>query len=189
MPSPMFEQDERLTGAPRPLPAPARLQELLFDAARLGRADMIPVLVSAGTDLEAHDPKGYTPLILASYHGSLETTEALLESGAQVDTPDLGRGNTALMGVAFKGFSAIAHRLLAAGADANRRNRAGQTALMMAAMFSHAEIVEKLIAAGADIDCTDSAGNSAKSLACTQGNAAMRMLLDVASLPINALEG
>ncbi|WP_253183229.1 ankyrin repeat domain-containing protein [Sphingobium phenoxybenzoativorans] len=189
MPSPMPEHDEPVTGGPRPLPSPERLQELLFDAARLGRADMIPALVSAGIDLEAHDPKGYTALILASYHGSLETTQALLEAGAQVDAPDLGRGNTALMGVAFKGFGAVARLLLAAGAEPNRRNRAGQTALMMAAMFSHAQIVEDLITAGADIDWTDAAGNSAKSLACTQGNAAMAMLLEVASPSINLFNG
>lgn len=57
------------------------------------------------------------------------------------------------------------------------------------AMFSHAQIVEDLITAGADIDCTDAAGNSAKSLACTQGNAAMTMLLEVASPPINLFNG
>lgn len=185
----MPEHDEAVTGAPRPLPSPERLQELLFDAARLGRADMIPALVSAGIDLEAHDPKGYTALILASYHGSLATTLALLEAGAHIDASDLGRGNTALMGVAFKGFGDIARHLLAAGAEPNRRNRAGQTALMMAAMFSHADIVEDLINAGADIDCTDVVGNSAKSLACTQNNDAMTMLLDVASPPLIALDG
>lgn len=185
----MPEHDEPVRGAPRPLPTPERLQELLFDAARLGRADMIPALISAGINLEAYDPKGYTALILASYHGSLETTEALLDAGAQIDAPDLGRGNTALMGVAFKGFGAIAHRLLAAGAEANKRNRAGQTALMMAAMFGHAEIVEMLIVAGADIDCTDAEGNSAVSLACAQGNKAMTLLLGMASLPVNKPDG
>jgi ankyrin repeat protein len=186
----MPEHDEPIAGqAQRPLPSPARLQELLYDAARIGRADMIPALVSAGVDLEAHDPKGHTALILASYHGSLETTQALLVAGAQVDAPDLGRGNTALMGVAFKGFDPIARLLLAAGAEPNRLNRAGQTALMMAAMFSHTGIVEDLIEAGANIDCTDAGGNSARSLACTQNNDAMAMLLDVGAPPIKALGG
>lgn len=185
----MPEHDVPATGAPRPLPSPQRLQELLFDAARLGRADMIPALVRAGVDLDAHDPKGHTALILASYHGSLATTQALIDAGARVDAPDLGRRQTALMGVAFKGFGAIARLLLAAGADPNRHNLAGQTALMMAAMFGHAQIVEDLIAAGADIDCTDAAGNNAKSLARTQKNAAMTMLLEVASPPIRSLDG
>lgn len=177
----MPKHDEPVTGARRSLPSPHRLQELLFDAARLGRADMIPALVSAGVDLEAHDAKGYTALILASYNGSIETTQALVGAGAKVNAPDLGRGNTALMGVAFKGFGAIARLLLASGAEPNRCNRVGQTALMIAAMFGHAEIVEDLIAFRADIDCVDAAGNCAKSLAYMQGNAAMATLLEVAS--------
>jgi ankyrin repeat protein len=39
------------------------------------------------------------------------------------------------MGVAFKGETGIAQRLIAADCDVNARNDAGQTALMMAAMF------------------------------------------------------
>jgi ankyrin repeat protein len=178
-----------VTGQPRPLPPPERLQELLFDAARLGRADMILPLCQAGVELEAHDPRGYTALILASYNGSLETTKALLEAGATVDAPDTGRGNTALMGVAFKGFGEIVACLLDAGAEVDRRNLAGQTALMMAALFGHGAIVEELIAAGADPALVDVAGNSARSVAAAQSNAAMLMLLDVACPVIGSLDG
>ncbi len=156
-----------------PLPPPARLQELLFDAARLGRSDVLPALLLAGTDIEARDPKGYTPLILASYNGHVAATEELLGRGAIVDAPDGARGNTALMGVVFKGYDAFVDRLLVVGADPNRTNNAGQTALMMAAMFGHAAIVDKLRAAGADPLAVDAAGNSAYSVACGQGNAAM----------------
>jgi ankyrin repeat protein len=173
----------------RPLPPPERLQELLFDAARLGRADMVLALGQAGIDLEAHDPGGYTALILASYHGSLQTTQALLEAGAAVDAPDLTRGNTALMGVAFKGFGEIARCLLAAGADLDRRNRAGQTALMMAALFGHGAIVEELIASGASPDLVDIAGNSARSVAATQRNDAMILLLGAACPAVGTLDG
>jgi ankyrin repeat protein len=164
----------------RPLPTPSRLQHLLFEAARLGRADMISPLCQAGAHPEVWDQGGYTPLILASYHGSLETTLALLDQGATVDTADLGRGNTALMGVAFKGFAAIVKCLLAAGADVNHRNHAGQSALMMAALFGHAAIVEELIEAGADPYLMDAGGNSATSLARSQGNQAMACLLEMA---------
>lgn len=170
------------TGAARPLPPPERIQELLFDAARLGRADMIEPLARAGADLEAHDAKGYTALILASYNGSLEATEALLAAGACVDAPDRTRGNTALMGVAFKGFAQIVGSLLRAGAAVNQRNQAGQTALMMATLFGHAGIVEELIDAGADPAIEDVAGNSARSVADQQGNTAMCALIDMAIL-------
>jgi len=173
----------------RSLPSVARLQLLLFDAARLGRADMISPLHHAGVDLEARDPAGYTALILASYHGSLETTQALIEAGANVDTPDLARGNTALMGVAFKGYGEILRCLLKAGAQVDCRNKAGQTALMMAALFGHTAIVEQLIAAGADVLCVDIAGNSARSVAAAQHNEAMIRLLDLATPRREVVDG
>lgn len=176
------------SGAPA-LPSPERLQELLFEAARLGRADMIAPLYHAGVDLEATDPRGYTALILASYNGSLETTQALLAVGAHVDTPDGQRGNTALMGVAFKGRRDIVRYLLEAGAAVDAGNRAGQTALMTAALFSQSGIVEDLLGAGANPRRVDAAGNSARSLAAAQGNAALLDLLDSASPPIGMLDG
>lgn len=160
-------------GAAPPLPSAARLQELLFDAARMGRDDMIVPLLQAGAELEARDPRGFTALILASYNGHDAATAELIAAGADIDTPDEARGNTALMGVAFKGFTEIARRLIRAGAEIDRRNNAGQTALMMAALFGKAEIVAMLLEAGADADLVDVAGNSAPSVAAIQGNAAM----------------
>jgi ankyrin repeat protein len=154
----------------RPLPSPERIQELLHDAARIGRADVIPALLLAGADIEARDSKGYTPLILAAYNGHDAAAALLLHHGARPDTPDLVRGNTALMGVAFKGYDSIAGQLLAARAQPDAINKAGQTALMMAAMFGHAAIVDRLLAAGADPRAIDAAGNSASSIARGQGN-------------------
>ncbi|RVT90559.1 ankyrin repeat domain-containing protein [Sphingomonas crocodyli] len=153
-----------------PLPSPARLQQLLFDAARLGRIDVLPALLEAGVDIEARDDKGHTPLILASYNGHAAATEALIKAGARVDAPDSARGNTALMGVVFKGYEAFVDRLLIAGADPERANHAGQTALMMAAMFGRTAIIDRLLAAGADPLRVDAVGNSAWSVARGQGN-------------------
>ena len=155
------------------MPPAQRIQELLFDAARLGRTDVLPALVQAGGDISAIDVKGYTPLILASYNGSEAATALLLARGAAVDQADTGRGNTPLMGVAFKGYANIAQMLLEAGANPEQTNRAGQTALMMAAMFGHGEIVERLLARGADPARVDAAGNSALSVAIAQNNSAM----------------
>ncbi len=160
-----------------PLPPTARLQELLFDAARLGRDDMIVPLLRAGADLTERDKRGYTALILASYNGHGNATATLLAAGADVDASDKARGNTALMGVAFKGFLEIAQQLIAAGADIDHRNDAGQTALMMASLFGHGAIVAALLGAGADCDLIDAAGNNAKSVAAAQNNAEMVRLL------------
>lgn len=162
---------------PPPIPSPERIQELLFDAARLGRSDMILPLISAGADLAATDAKGYTPLILATYHGHGDAARTLLDCGAAIDQPDGGRGNTALMGVAFKGYTALAEQLLEAGADPHALNRAGQSALMFAALFGHGDIATMLLERGADPHARDAAGNSAISVAKEQGNAAIVSLL------------
>jgi len=156
-----------------PLPSPERIQELLFEAARLGRTDVIPALLYGGADITASDSKGHSALILASYNGQEEAIRLLLDHGAPVDQGDDGSGNTALMGVAFKGYSVIARILLDAGANPRAINRAGQTALMMASLFGHYAIVDMLLEAGADPHALDAAGNSAISVATDQGNLAM----------------
>lgn len=167
----------------RPLPSSARLQELFFDAARIGRDDVLPALIQAGVDRHARDAKGYTALILASYHGHETATRLLVEAGAAIDAGDTARGNTALMGVAFKGFTAIARLLIEAGAEVDRRNAAGQTALMLAALFDQRAIVDLLLGAGADPDATDAAGNSAVGVAMAQGNGGMAARLGGAAWP------
>lgn len=156
-----------------PLPPMERLVELLFDAARTGRDDVIPALLRAGVDIEVRDSRGYTPLVIASYNGQESTTALLLAEGALPDGADDAQGNSALMGVAFKGYEAIARLLIEAGADVNRRNSVGQTALMTATLFGQTEIVDLLLAAGADAEAIDQAGNSARGLALAQGNDAL----------------
>ncbi|TXC70629.1 ankyrin repeat domain-containing protein [Sphingomonas ginsenosidivorax] len=154
----------------RELPLMERLVELWFDAARMGRDDMVPALLAAGVDIEATDAKGYTALVLASYNGQQSTTALLLKHGAAVDGAHDAQGNTALMGVCFKGYLPIAQTLIDAGADVNRPNGAGQTALMMAALFNRGAIIDLLLANGADAGVTDTAGNTVQTLAIAQGN-------------------
>lgn len=163
-----------IAASPAPqLPNHARLQELLFDAASTGRTDMIDALVQAGADVNAYDPRGFTPLILAAYNGHLDTVEALIGRKADACKPDATQGNTAQMGVAFKGYDAIAARLLRAGCPVDARNHQGQTALMMASMFDRKVQVDLLKAAGARAELVDTAGRSAASVARDQGNDGM----------------
>jgi ankyrin repeat protein len=163
------------------LPSPERIQQLLFDAATIGREDMIDPLLAAGADIEARDGRGYTALILATYNGQQRTAQLLLDRGANIDAGDGARGNTALHGVAFKGFAEIADMLIAAGADVDRRNNSGQTALMLATLFGRAELFARLVEAGADPDAIDGAGNSAMSIARSQDNAEMQRIIAAAS--------
>jgi ankyrin repeat protein len=160
-----------------PLPLPERLQELLFEAARLGRDDMIPALLQAGAQIEGQDERGFSPLVLASYNEQESTTSLLLSLGALPDGLPDDPGSSALMGVAFKGYASIARLLLDAGADPSRTNRAGQTALMMAALFNQREIIEMLLDAGADRAARDGSGKTASDVALSQGNAELATFL------------
>jgi len=157
----------------RELPPMERLVELWFDAARMGRNDMVPALLAAGVDIGVTDAKGYTALVLASYNGQESTTALLLKHGAAVDGAHDAQGNTALMGVCFKGYLPIARMLIDAGADVNRRNGVGQTALMMATLFNQGAIIDLLLDNGADVGLTDAAGNTVRTLAIAQGNAVL----------------
>lgn len=156
-------------------PAPDHYQALYFDAAREGRVDLLAGLIKAGMPVDVRDSRGYTALILAAYDDQPSAVDLLLEKGADACAADL-KGDTALMGVAFKGQLAIAERLVAR-CDVNARNREGQTAVMMAALFGHADIVRLLASHGGDLTLTDASGNSASGLAHQQGNAAMETLL------------
>jgi hypothetical protein len=159
------------------LPTAERRQELLFEAARLGRTDLVGDLVKLGADANAYDARGYTPLILAAYDGHIDTVDALIRAGADACKPDRSQGNTAQMGVAFKGEDAIADRLLKAGCDVNARNKAGQTALMMAALFGRAQQLRSLLASGADPALADAEGRTARAVAAAQGNQAVLAIL------------
>jgi ankyrin repeat protein len=164
--------------AQQPVLTKAHVQELLFDAASSGRTDMIDTMVRAGADVNAYDPRGFTPLILAAYNGHLDTVEALIAAKGDACKPDATQGNTAQMGVAFKGYDDVAKRLIAAGCDVNARNRQGQTALMMAAMFDRKAQVAMLQSAGAKAAIADDKGRTAASVARDQGNEAMGKALD-----------
>jgi uncharacterized protein len=85
------------------------------------------------------------------------------------------------MGVAFKGETKIAQRLIAAHCDVNARNDEGQTALMMAAMFGRADVVKLLLVNGANPELRDKAGNTAVGLAQQQANPQMIALLTQAA--------
>ncbi|MFO2464649.1 ankyrin repeat domain-containing protein [Pseudomonas sp. 15FMM2] len=142
----------------------AQLQAYYFDAARRGDVDMLNTFIESGYSLNTRDEKGYTALILASYHGQGAFVERLLAAGADACAQDQ-RGNTALMGAIFKGELTIARRLLATDCNPDQRNGAGQTAAMYAGLFKRVELLDALEEKGADLNAEDPVGNSASRLA------------------------
>ena len=141
----------------------------IFDTAREGDVSSITEYVRQGGNLNVSNSRGYTPFILATYHGHDEAASALVDAGADACALD-EKGSNAYMGVAFKGYLHTAKWLLEhTSCDVNHINGAGQTALMMASLFGHEEIVKLLIQHGADPKIVDDQGNTAESLAQGQG--------------------
>lgn len=91
-----------------------------------------------------------TALMLAADKGNIETVQALLAKGADVNTEN--DGNTALMLAAMNGHAEIVQALLAKGADVNVKANNSDTALMEAAADGHTEIVQALLTNGTDVN-------------------------------------
>ena len=97
-------------------------KEKLFDQIRTGNFEAVRDLLENNPNLlEIRDQRGSTPLLLAAYYGHENIVTLLLDKGARVDALD-GSGNTALMGVCFKGFTGIAEKLIKAGANVSQKN-------------------------------------------------------------------
>jgi uncharacterized protein len=115
----------------------------LWSAAKADDVVTLRRLLAAGAELDARDPRGYSPLMLAAYSGSRAAFDCLLAAGADPNSADDG-GNSVLMGACFKGHVDLIHKLLAAGADLHAKNAAGVDAHGFAVMFGRTEVAALL---------------------------------------------
>ena len=110
-------------------------------------------------NLNSTNDQGYTPLMLAAYHGQEEMAIFLVENGGDLNgKSDYG---TPVMAAAIKGNTGIVKLLLDNGADPNISDARGNTALLYTSIFSINEIAELLLKAGANSKMKDDRGNMA----------------------------
>lgn len=132
----------------------------LLRAACTNDVGLLRALVLRGPSSEEvreTDRNGRTGLIVACYHGFVDTVVALAECPhVDVNWQD-SEGNTALITAAQAGHATITNYLLNyyPGLDLERRNIFGFTALMKAAMQGRTECVRALMLAGADVQARD----------------------------------
>jgi ankyrin repeat protein len=115
----------------------------LFVAARTNDLTSARALITNKADVNQQDDKGYTPLIMATYYGSYDVAQFLLDHGAATEKKD-SSGRTALMGASFKGDERDVALLLQHGADANAKDSKGLTSMMYAVMFGRVSVVKLL---------------------------------------------
>lgn len=141
-----------------------------FDAARVGRVDILQALHEAHYPIDSQTSSGYSALILAAYDEQPDALRYLLSIGANACLGD-HNGNTALMGALYKGHAEIARMLLDAHCPIDQTNNAGETALSFATLFGRLDLLPAIVGKGADINHVDVHGVTALAVALKQGNA------------------
>lgn len=112
-------------------------------------AEAAKVIIDSGkADLNAKDPEGKTPLIVALNNGEREIAEALIAKGADVKAKDKN-DVTALHSALRMGQAEIATALVEKGADVNGADKTGQTPLTLAQQRGLTDMVALLKQKGA----------------------------------------
>ena len=95
-PAPEAKPVEPVAEAAQPEPTGVKVPDnLIRKAVRDGNIEAVKQYLDAGTDVNAKDENGVTPLHQAAYHSNKETAELLLDKGADVNARDNG-GETPL---------------------------------------------------------------------------------------------
>jgi len=108
-----------------------------------------------GEKVDARTRWGYTPLLIATGHGNLDTVNVLLKQGANPNAIDY-QGRTPLFNTCNV---EIMQALIANGADVNARNRVRQTPVHEVLRCKiDDKLLQILLLAGADANATDELG-------------------------------
>jgi len=96
----------------------------IHKAARVGHIKAVKRNLASGTDVNAKDDDGVTPLLVAAVSGRKEIIELLIREGADVNAKV--NGVTPLHQAAFRSHKEIAELLIANGADLNAVDNVGK---------------------------------------------------------------
>ncbi|KAG9395089.1 Ankyrin repeats (3 copies) [Carpediemonas membranifera] len=154
----------------------------LFESIYSQSSGLVLRSVQAGANPNTTD-NGLTPLICAVRTGSIETVDALITAGADVDRMDPA-GHTALLEAVATNHIAVLGRLLDAGADPDLASPTGYSPVIRAACGNRTDALQLLLAHGASVTSVDAFGDTALLRAVLEGAVDVaRMLLEAGADP------
>ncbi|OAF69856.1 hypothetical protein A3Q56_02387 [Intoshia linei] len=126
-------------------------------AATAGNVDLVSMLLKCDANIEHHDKKGFTPLILSTAACSIPVIELLLDAGANINAYCEKSRDTALSLACSsvkneKNRSKLVKLILDRGADIEHRNVSDYTPLCLAASDGHLDVIKILLSSGAEIN-------------------------------------
>jgi ankyrin repeat protein len=149
----------------------------LHEAARSGRADVVELLLEHGSDINATELEGDTPLHTAvKWGGHEDVVKVLIAHKANVNAGDKD-GMTPLCDAAGEGYTNIIMLLLTNGANVNARDKYGNCPLSSAIMNNRYGIVPLLLSNGADPTIADLSGDTMLDRAALQDSPALAEML------------
>ena len=138
-PAPEVKPAEPVAEAAQPKPPTAKAPDIsIHDAAESGNIEGVKQHIAAGTDVNAKDIFGCTPLHFAAENGRKEIVERLIAVGAEVNA-ERDDGCTPFHFAAANDRKEVAEMLIAAGADVNAKTKYGSTPLDWAIRFDETE--------------------------------------------------
>ena len=147
-PSKEVKPAEPIAEAKKPEPPKAIVPDISFHSAAHGDIKAIKQHIAAGTDVNAKDKEGDTPLHVAAMYNNKEIAELLIAKGADMEAKSK-LGHTPLHVAAMLGKKETTELLINNGADLNAKLDSGNTPLDFAINFKHSEIADLLRKHGA----------------------------------------
>jgi ankyrin repeat protein len=149
----------------------------LHEAARSGRADIAELLLEHGSDINAIELEGDTPLHTAvKWGGHEDVVKVLIAHKADVNAGDKD-GKTPLCDAAAEGYPNIIMLLLTNGANVNARDKYGNCPLSLAVVNNRYGVVPLLLSNGANPMVEDGSGDTMLVRAALQGSPALAEML------------
>lgn len=146
--------------------------------AKAGNIPAIKTLLSIGSNVNAKDSQGNTPLKMAFNNNRQEAIKYLIDNGADINILDQ-YDRPILLAAIDQRNTKVAEMLINAGANINIADIHNNTPLSLAVEKGNIELIKTLIAKGADVNKKDNFNQSLLSKALFKGNIdVVRLLLE-----------
>jgi pectate lyase len=144
-------------------------------AAFVGSLDKLRKFVETGTDVDAKDENGRTPLLRAIRGKQIEAVKFLIDHGADVNTRD-EQGYVPLVYALWTVDPKMVRLLVNEGADIRAKDTSGYTPLHWAVMMGSKELTELILEAGGDVNAKSGTAETPLDLARQGGPEIVELL-------------